>query len=135
MEQPIIKNVLNIDMQIPQTKIARFWEGLKQGRLFTTKCKKCGKVYFPPTADCSKCYLSNMDWIELTGDAELITWTIMQVRPKSFSQHPPYVIAVVKLKEGINVMAWLTNIKHEDIKPGIKLKLVTKELGYEFVPK
>jgi uncharacterized OB-fold protein len=41
-----------------------------------------------------------MDWIELTGDAELITWTVMQVRPRSFSQHPPYVIAVAKLEEG-----------------------------------
>jgi uncharacterized OB-fold protein len=134
MEQPVIKNVLNISMEIPQTKIAKFWEELKRGKLFATKCAECGEIYFPPKADCSKCYSSKMDWIELSGNAELITWTIIHVCPKSFSQHSPYVIAVAKLEEGCSVMAWLTNIKHEDIKPGIKLKLIPKEFGYEFIP-
>jgi len=131
MEQPAIKNTLNIDMEIPQTRIAKFWEGLKQGKLFATKCTRCGDIYFPPTADCPRCYSSNMNWIELTGDAELITWTIIHVSPKSFSQHSPYIIAIAKLKEGPRVMAWLTNVKPEDIKVGMKLKLVTKQLAGE----
>lgn len=140
MKEHTIKNLVEIKMQIPQAKIARFWEALEKGEFLTTKCRKCEKVYFPPTVDCPECYESDMDWIVLSGDAELITWTVAQVAPKGFSLCTPYTIAVSKLKEGPNVMAWLTDVGCENIKHGMLLKLVVKnqsneKLGYSFVPR
>ena len=138
-EQYSIKNILHVEMEIPQNKISKFWEGLKEGKLLATKCKKCARIFFPPTADCPSCYSSDMDWIELNGNAELITWTVIHVAPKSFSEHSPYIIAVAKLEEGPKVMAWLSDVKPEDIKPRMELKLVAKrfyeeKLIYCFTP-
>lgn len=124
---------------IPVARIAKFWEGLKEGKLYTTKCKKCGKVFFPPSADCPDCMTSDMDWVELSGDAELVAFTEIHVKPATFSQYPTYIVAVGQLKEGPRALAWLTGVKREDVKVGMKLKLkpVVYEEGrvaYEFVP-
>ena len=140
MGQPIPTNMLKSDAETPQTKIARFWEGIRQGKLFTTKCQKCGKTHFPPTSDCPSCYSSDMAWIELSGDAELTTWTLIQIKPRSFSQYPPYMIAIARIKEGPSVMAWLVDVKPEDVRSGMRLKLVAKQspdgqLSYQLVPR
>ena len=123
----------------PIGKITKFWDGLKEGKLFTTKCKKCGKLNFPPAADCVQCLSSDMEWVELSGEAELETYTQVVIQPATFAQYEPYIVAIGKLKEGVKALAWLTSIKREDVKIGMKLKVrakVTPEgrATYEFVP-
>lgn len=130
---------LSLNFIIPVHRIMKFWEGIREGKLLTTKCKKCHKVYFPPKMDCPDCMISDMEWIELSGDAELESFNQIFVKPASFSNYPDYICAVGKLKEGPRVLAWLTGITKEDAKVGMKLKLrpkvVTEEerLTYEFV--
>lgn len=41
-------------------KIAKFIDGLREGKLMYTVCKRCGSKYFPPQADCPKCKTSDM---------------------------------------------------------------------------
>lgn len=81
--------------------------------------------------------ISDMDWIELSGDAELESFTEISIKPSSFSKYPDYICAVGRLKEGVKALAWLTGIKKEDVKVGMKLKLkpkITDEgLAYEFI--
>jgi len=130
---------LTLIYEIPISKTARFWEGLKEGKIFTTRCKQCGELYFPPTDDCVKCLSSGMEWVELSGDAELETFTQIVVRPATFAKYEPYMVAIGKLKEGVKVLAWLTGIQLENVKLGMKLKLVGKILPedkviYEFIP-
>jgi uncharacterized protein len=137
---PMIKSrEIKTVYQMPISKTLPFWEGLKQGKVYTTKCIKCGKLYFPPTADCPDCLSSNMEWIELCGEAEIETFTHVAVRPMSFKNHEPYTIAIGKLREGVRVLAWLNGFKTEEIKIGMRAKLVGKvtpegEPTYEYVP-
>jgi len=49
------------------------------------------------------------------------------------------MVAIGKLKEGVKVLAWLTGIQLENVKLGMKLKLVGKilpedKVTYEFIP-
>lgn len=130
---------IKIVQNMPINKTLKFWEGLKEGKVYATKCVKCGKLYFPPSADCSKCLSSEMDWIGLSSEAEIETFTHVVVRPTSFQQKKPYTVAIGKLKEGVRVLAWLTGFKMSEIKVGMKAKLVAKttpegNLTYEFVP-
>ena len=73
---------------IPVARIAKFWEGLKEGKLYTTKCKKCGKVFFPPSADCPSCMTSDMDWVEFSVVAELIAFTEIHVEASNLQPIP-----------------------------------------------
>jgi len=137
---PSIKSrEIKIVQNMPISKTLKFWEGLKEGKVYATKCVKCGRLYFPPSADCSKCLSPEMDWIELSSEAEIETFTHVVIRPTSFQQQKPYTVAIGKLKEGVKVLAWLTGFKMSEIKVGMKAKLVAKttsegNLTYEFVP-
>lgn len=137
---PAIKSrPITIIQEIPISKTLKFWEGLKIGKIYATKCCKCGKLYFPPSADCPECRCSEVNWIELSNQAEIETFTHIVVRPTSFSQEKPYTVAIGRLREGAKVLAWLTGFKLSQIKVGMKAKLVanvTQEGNpiYEFVP-
>jgi len=109
--------------EIPISKTLPFWEGLKQGKVMTTKCRKCGKIYFPPVADCGECLSSDMEWLELSGEAEIEAFTHIVVRPLTFMNERPYTVAIGRLKEGIRVVAWLTDFKKSEVKVGVKAKL------------
>jgi uncharacterized OB-fold protein len=129
---------IKIVQEIPISKTLAFWEGLKQGKVLATKCTQCGKIYFPPNADCPDCSDSSLEWVELSKEAEIETFTHVVVRPTSFQQNKPYTVAIGKLKEGVRVLAWLTGFKLSEIKVGMKVKLVAKVTPegnptYEFV--
>jgi uncharacterized OB-fold protein len=130
---------MTIAQEIPISKTLKFWNGLKEGKVYATKCLKCGKLYFPPVADCSNCRSSDVEWVELSNEAEIETYTHIVVRPGSFQDCKPYTVAIGKLKEGVRVLAWFTDIKLSEIKTGMKVKLIAKVTQdgtptYEFVP-
>jgi len=137
---PVIRSrPITIVEEIPISKTLKFWEGLKEGKVYATKCNKCGKIYFPPSADCPDCLVSDMQWVELSNEAEIETFTHVVIRPTSFSAYKPYTVAIGKLKEGVKVLAWLTGFKLSQIKVGMEVKLVAKisqedNPTYEFVP-
>lgn len=117
---------IKIVQEIPTSKTLKFYEGLKEGKVYATKCKDCEKVYFPPMADCPECLTTGLDWVELSSDAEIETFTHVVIRPTTFQQHKPYTVAIGRLKEGVKVLAWLTGFKLSEVKVGMKAKLVAK---------
>lgn len=124
---PSIKSrEVKIVQDIPINRTLPFWEALKQGKILATRCKKCGKLYFPPAADCSNCLTSEMEWIELSNEATIETFTHVVVRPTTFQQEKPYTVAIGRLKEGVKVLAWLTGFKLSEVKVGMKAKLVAR---------
>jgi uncharacterized OB-fold protein len=130
---------LQLTYNLPISKTSTFWEGLKKGKIYTTKCHKCGKLHFPPVADCGNCNSSNMQWVELDGRGKIVTFTEVFVKPASFSKESSYIVAIAQLTEGIRALAWLTGIKRENVKVGLPVKLVAKTVSdnratYEFVP-
>jgi len=130
---------LELSYNIPISKTKKFWDGLREGKIYGTKCRRCGKLYFPPVADCGECYSSEMDWVELSGEGEIVTFTHIIVRPTSFQDQQPYTVAIAQLKEGVKALAWLKDVKRKDVKVGMKVKLVPRvsedgRVTYEFRP-
>lgn len=117
---------IKIVQEIPTSKTLKFYEGLKEGKVYATKCKDCEKVYFPPMVDCPECLTTGLDWVELSSDAEIETFTHVVIRPTTFQQYKPYTVAIGRLKEGVKVLAWLTGFKLSEVKVGMKAKLVAK---------
>jgi len=129
---------LTLTFKIPINGFSRFFEELKNGRVMATKCRGCGKLYFPPVAECGECFSSGMDWVELDGEGEVEAFTHVVVRPESFKRNPPYTLVVARLKEGVKVFAKLSNVDLAEVRVGMKVKLKTKIVGdeaiYEFTP-
>ncbi len=142
LDKPLLlksARTLRITYSLPISRTSKFWEGLKEGKVYATTCKKCGKLHFPPVADCGACGSSEVEWIELNGEGEVVTFTQVFVKPASFSEEPAYIVAIARLKEGVKALAWLTGVEREDVKVGMKVKLAAKvfsdkRVAYEFVP-
>jgi uncharacterized OB-fold protein len=117
------KRTLTLRFNIPISKTSRFWEALAQGKFTTTMCANCGKLSFPPQADCPNCMSGDANWVELGTEAELLTFTYVQITPTSFVDHDPYVVAIGRLNEGVNVLAWLEGADPSKLKPGDRLRI------------
>ena len=129
---------LDLRYVISIENIKPFFEGLKEGKLVTTKCRQCGRLFFPPQRDCPSCRISDMEWIELSKEATLETLTVIFVKPPSFGEYEPYTVAIAKLAEGPRVTAWLRGDPRK-ARPGMKVRLeITKRKEgyymYELVP-
>ncbi len=131
---------LPLRFQFGVAKIQKFFEGLKEGKIYITRCKKCGEKFFPPQADCPKCLESNMDWIPLSGEGELLTCTMIFVKPSTYVNYKDYMVGIAQMKEGVRVLAWLKIDDPKKIKPKMKVRLTTVKrepegfITYEFAP-
>jgi uncharacterized OB-fold protein len=66
---------LKITYNLPISRTSKFWKGLEEGKVYATKCQKCGTLHFPPVADCGVCGSSEIKWTELNGKGEVVTFT------------------------------------------------------------
>ena len=121
------KRTLNLRFDIPISKTSRFWDALSEGKFVTTKCGDCGRTSFPPQADCPNCMGGDAEWVELGTDAELLTFTHVQITPTSFVDYDPYLVAIGRLKGGVNVLAWVEGGDPKKLKPGDKLKIESRK--------
>lgn len=127
--------------QLGVSRIQRFFEGLKEGKIYITQCNICGNRFFPPRADCPKCLNPNLNWIQLDPEGELLTYTVIYVKPQSFAHYKDYVVGIAQLKEGIRVLAWVNIDDPKKIKPNMKVHLTATSrepegyITYELLPK
>ncbi len=121
-----------------ETKAADFINFLEKGKVEATKCKKCGRVYFPPRVQCADDLTTDVEWIEMTPPGKLVTYTTVHYGPTGFENDAPYTLAVVEFK-GTRVFGRLDKaIPAGDIKVGMNvkaepLKLPGDKISYQFV--
>ncbi len=129
VEYPTVKSrTLTLTHDIPISKTKKYWENLRNGKVYALKCMKCSKVYYPPQADCPECLTSQMKWIQLS-EGEIETFTKVSLKPQGFEQHKEdFIIAIAKTPEGAKVMGWLENINVENIKLGTRVKITAKTM-------
>jgi uncharacterized OB-fold protein len=116
------------------TKIGQFFSNLKQGRLTTTKCSKCGKLLWPPRIVCPNCVSNAFEWVDLGEEGELYAFTEMKLgAPIGFTEDIPFCIGIVNVA-GLLISTRLDNVKYDDLTIGdkIKLKIVELEDGRVF---
>lgn len=77
--------------------LEHFLAGLQEGKLLGVKCGECGKVYVPPQQLCSKCFKEIGEWTELSGEGEVVNYTVAHVDVRNKPLDTPEVIAMVKL--------------------------------------
>jgi uncharacterized OB-fold protein len=117
-----------------EAKAADFISHLEQGKIMATKCQSCGRVYFPPRVDCADCLDSKVDWLEITGNGKLVTYTIVNYGPSGFENETPYTLALAEFPGGVKIFGRLDKaIPQGDIKAGMSVKLAPVKLAEEKV--
>lgn len=110
--------------------VPRFWrKQVARYNLIGTRCKTCGAYYYPPRNMCLKCRREGViENFKFSGEGEILTYTIIYTGAEGFEKQTPYVLAIVKLKEGPNLTSQIV-VNPEEVKIGMKVKPVFRKLG------
>jgi uncharacterized OB-fold protein len=113
-----------------------FFDACARGELITQGCASCGHRQFYPRRWCLNCDSTDLGWIRVSGHAELVTYSVVRRAPSATHQkRVPYVIGIVKLAEGPQLMASIVNVEAIGPTPGMALRIVpTVETGPTFEP-
>ncbi len=112
------------------TKMGTFVDLLAEGKIEGTACKGCGAKFFPPRADCAKCFSKDMDWFEMPTKGKLETFTTAYYAPFGFETDPPYTMGVVDFGSGLKLFARLAKgIKPDEVTVGMDVTI--RSLKYD----
>ena len=110
-----------------------FWEGCKKRELLIQHCKDCGANIFYPKLYCPSCLSPNIEWIKASGRGKVYTFTVVHnYPPTAFAEDIPYVVAVVKLEEGVQLMSNIIGCEPEQVKCDMEVEVVFDDVTDEF---
>jgi uncharacterized OB-fold protein len=110
-----------------------FLEIRDNGKLFGTRCSKCGFGFFPPRLNCQKCYVP-CEWIELSGKGAIVAGTLAHFGVSNFGDKVPLAIAFIKMDEvdmaiRHSVILQKTDKKMQNLKNGTRVRVQFKPEG------
>jgi uncharacterized OB-fold protein len=121
------------------SKVNDFISYLEQGKIMGTRCTDCGRVFFPPRAECFKCLPGTIEWFEVTGSGKLVSYSRLQFGPVGFENDLPYCIALLDYGDFKVFGRIADGLPEEKLSIGMAMKtraneLSNGQLNYVFEP-
>jgi uncharacterized protein len=122
---------------VPTKETQPYWDGCKQHELRVQKCAACGHHQFYPRLYCTTCMSDRVEWVKTSGRAKILSYTIIY-RPvtQAFAGNVPYVVALVTLDEGPQMMTNIVGCEPEKVHIGMPVQVTFDDWTEEIsVPK
>jgi len=91
-------------------------------------CENCGEIIYPVRFVCPKCGSKELKKAEFDPEGEIVTFSIVRVAPEGFEAQAPYAVAIIRLKDGINVTAQIVDCDLDEIEIGKKVEGVFRKV-------
>jgi uncharacterized OB-fold protein len=75
----------------------KFFEGLKEEKIWGTRCPNCSKILVPGRSFCPECNVDATDWVELSQEGKVISWTVIREEFVGAPAKAPYISALIQL--------------------------------------
>ena len=85
------------------------------------RCKDTNQFFWYPRKISPFTLSGNVEWVEASGNGEIYSYSVMR------RSDPQYVIAYVRLEEGITMMTNLVQCDPDNLSVGQKVELVLQE--------
>lgn len=108
-----------------------FWQAAKNGKLVIQYCKDTGKPQFFPRPVSMANGKRNLEWREVSGKGKVYSFTNTFSAWPGHEDRVPYLVALVELNEGVRILCNLMNVKAEDVKIDMPVKLCWEKLSDE----
>jgi uncharacterized OB-fold protein len=110
-----------------------YWEGAQRGKLMLQRCLRCRTVIHYPRPWCPACWSADLEWVEAVGRGRVITFTVVHQPPfEAYGRDVPYVLAVVRLEEGPQMMANVLRIAPGRMRVDLPVRVVFEERSAGF---
>lgn len=101
-----------------------FWTAAQEDRLVAPKCADCGTFRLPPTVFCPNCQSRAVDWVQLSGQAEVFSFSVI----RGFPGLPDItlVAAVLDLPDapGARLVSDIVEVDPADVHIGMKVQVL-----------
>lgn len=121
-----------VEKPIPETNTwtEPFWDATREGKLVIQKCVDCDQKIFYPRLICPSCFSQNIEWIEASGKGTVYTYTVVvNNAPSAFLDDMPYVIAVVRLDEGVQMLSNIVECDPASVHCDMPVKVAFKSIN------
>lgn len=110
---------------------SRFFISLRDERkIIAPRCGNCRKVFMPPRKVCPSCFTENTQWVNLSGEGTLVSYSIARRRLESIpaDRKAPVIWGLVKL-DGADtaLLHYLDEVRPEEVAIGMRVKAVFAE--------
>lgn len=110
-----------------------FWDAAKKEKLVIQQCRDCGKHIFYPRIACPHCSSDKVEWVNASGKGTVYSYTVVESNaPSAFINDVPYVVAVVKLEEGVQMLSNIVGCEPGEVKCDMPVQVTFEKLDEEF---
>jgi uncharacterized OB-fold protein len=110
-----------------------FWEAARDEKLMIQRCDVCEKHVFYPRLTCPHCFSGDMRWVEASGKGTVYSYTVVTNNaPSAFIQDMPFVIAIVKLEEGVQMLSNIIDCDPQEVQCDMPVEVTFEKLDAEF---
>ena len=97
---------------VPDRDTQPFWDAVAERRLVVPRCGACSHWIWQPRPLCPSCQSEDIEWVERTGAARIVSWTVMYppVLPV-WAEKLPFVLMLVELDDapGVRMLGQLVD--------------------------
>jgi len=110
-----------------------FWKAAREGRLIIQQCRDCKKYIFYPRIACTHCSSENIEWVEASGKGTIYSYSVVETNaPSAFMKDVPYVIAIVRLEEGVQMLTNIVGCDPYQVTCDMPVQVTFEKLDDEF---
>ncbi|MCE4619128.1 MAG: Zn-ribbon domain-containing OB-fold protein [Desulfurococcales archaeon] len=109
--------------------LARWWRTrIPRYRLIGAQCKSCGRAHYPPRKACPYCGSTELEQVMLPRRGILESYTVVQSIPGDTRFQAPIIVGLVRLENGVRLVAELTDVQPEELKLGLEVEATMRRI-------
>ena len=110
-----------------------FWEGTRAGKLLIQRCRSCRGNVFYPRLSCPHCFAADLEWVQSRGRGVIYSYTVVHNNaPSAFAGDTPYVVAVIRLEEGVQMLSNIVDCDSEELRCDMPVEVTFEKLDDDF---
>ncbi|MGH2945821.1 MAG: Zn-ribbon domain-containing OB-fold protein [Solirubrobacteraceae bacterium] len=108
------------------------WAAAREGRLALQRCNACSRHFHYPSAICEHCLSRDIGWADVSGLGTVESFSVVhRAFSPDFADDVPYVVALVKLDEDVNLLTWVVGTAPEDVRIGMRVEATFERVSDE----
>ncbi len=104
---------------------AEYWRAAARGTLAIPTCRACSRAFWHPRPHCPHCGSDDVELVAGKGTGIVHTFTVVrQSADPFFKSKVPYVVAMIRLDEGISMMSNVVDCNVDAVRIGMPVEVM-----------
>lgn len=115
-------------------EVLPFWDGAERGVLVLPYCGNCSRYFWYPRGFCPRCSSTDLSWRTSDGLGEIYSFAVVHQAFGEWREHAPFVIAYVRLTEGITVSTNIVDCRIDQLEVGRRVQAIFERSSPDHQP-